>query len=213
MASGRQHERINLAGFVVISAGYWTARGLGWLEGSPLAGPRMAFGFAISYLVGAFLVTPDLDLAEQRVRAKHHWGILGRLWVPYGKIFAHRGLSHTWFVGPFTRLAYMALLAVLALVVLALAVLPFGYRVRVVAQGWYPWDELALAVLAGYYLSQWFHLVADGVSPWHGHTLRRRNARRANARKRRPVKPPARATRATPAKPRANTPTRSRRSR
>jgi uncharacterized metal-binding protein len=189
MASGKQHERVNLTGFAVITVLYWGIRGLGWLDDSPLAGPRMVFGFAISYLIGAFLVTPDLDLAEQRVRAKHHWGILGYLWVPYGKIFAHRGLSHTWFVGPFTRLVYLALLALLALASLALAVRPFGYRVRVVAQASYPWGELALAVLAGYYLSQWLHLIADGVSPWYGHQLRRR----ARARKRQSRARPSRA--------------------
>lgn len=194
MASGKQHERINLTGFAAVTVVYWGARGFGLLDGTPLAGPRMAFGFAISYLVGAFLVTPDLDLAEQRVRAKHHWGILGYLWIPYGKMFAHRGLSHTWFVGPLTRLVYMALLAGLSLLALALAVRPFGYRVRVVADGAYPWDELVVAILAGYYLSQWFHLIADGVSPWYGHQLRRR-ANRARKRKRRTAKPSSRSRR------------------
>lgn len=184
MASGKQHERINLTGFAVITVAYWGARGFGLLDGTPLVGLRMAFGFTISYLVGAFLVTPDLDLAEQRVRAKQHWGILGYLWVPYGKAFAHRGLSHTWFVGPLTRLVYMALLAGLGLLTLALMVRPFGYRVRVIADGAYPWGEVAVAVLAGYYLSQWFHLMADGVSPWYGHQLRRR-ASRARKRKKR----------------------------
>lgn len=196
MASGKQHERINLIGFGVIAIGYvsywllyWIVPMLGpgqsFVPLAVLAEPHTVFGFAISYLVGAFLVTPDLDLAEQRVRAKHHLGVLGYLWVPYGKMFAHRGLSHTWFVGPFTRLVYIALLTGLALVALALAVLPFGYRVRVVTDLSYPWGELVLAVLAGYYLSQWLHLMADGVSPWYGHQLRRRAKGRAKVRKRR----------------------------
>ena len=195
MASGKQHERINLIGFGVIAIGYVSYWLLYWIV--PMLGRSVfcafgsvsraayGFGFAISYLVGAFLVTPDLDLAEQRVRAKHHLGVLGYLWVPYGKMFAHRGLSHTWFVGPFTRLVYIALLTGLALVALALAVLPFGYRVRVVTDLSYPWGELVLAVLAGYYLSQWLHLMADGVSPWYGHQLRRRAKGRAKVRKRR----------------------------
>lgn len=197
MASGKQHERVNLLGLAVITAGYVGALILNSrISGRSLAvltEPHVVFGFVISYLVGAFLVTPDLDLAEQRVRAKHHWGILGRLWVPYGKVFAHRGLSHTWLVGPFTRLVYMALLAGLALVALALAVRPFGYRVRVVTDPSYPWGELALVVLAGYYLSQWFHLMADGVSPWYGHQLRRRAARKRKKRAR--ARPSARSRR------------------
>jgi len=184
MASGKQHERINLIVFAGLTLSYWVGRIFGWLNGTPLTEMRVVFGFAISYLVGALLVTPDLDLAEQRVRAKNNLGILGYLWVPYGKMFAHRGLSHTWFVGPFTRIVYMAVLAGLALLALALLVRPFGYRVRVVADDAYPWGELVVAVLAGYYLSQWFHLMADGVSPWYGHQLRRRASKVRRRKKR-----------------------------
>lgn len=107
MPAGRVHEAINLGALGLLSASYlYHGDHLGVSEPA-------AFGFAAAYLIGTFLVTPDLDLAEQRVRAKGNWGVLGWLWVPYGLIFSHRGWSHTWIVGPLTRLAYMALMGAL----------------------------------------------------------------------------------------------------
>lgn len=180
MPSGRTHEAINLAALGGLATAYRYAELQGWLSGiAPLVTPESVGLFTASYLVGTFLVTPDLDLAENRVRAKSNWGLLGLLWVPYGAMFSHRGLSHSWLVGPLTRLIYLAAVA-LALSWLAAAAAPlFGYRFSVQAQLGENWRELALGALAGYYLSQWLHLIADGIRPDHGLTrMRRKRARR-----------------------------------
>ncbi len=169
MPSGQTHEAINLTFFAGLAAGYAYARAQGLTqEFETLLAPQTVTLFSLSYLVGSFLVTPDLDLAENNVRAKRHWGLLGLLWVPYGTMFNHRGMSHTWVIGPLTRLVYMAVVG-LGLAYLTNIVAPyFGYQIQFQTQLSNNWQELALGSLLGYYLSQWLHLVADGISPDHG---------------------------------------------
>lgn len=179
MANGRTHETINLVALGTIAAGY--AYGLSQGLGPDLdlvAPPPLRLSFVISFLVGTFLVTPDLDLAENRVRAKSNWGLLGLLWIPYGSLFKHRGLSHSWFVGPLTRLAYLALLGLTLSYLLSVAGPAFGYTFSFETHLIDGWRELALGALAGYYLSQWLHLIADGVWPDHGMRRARRGKRR-----------------------------------
>lgn len=164
MASGRAHETINLLALGGLALGTAWARSAGHgdaLEAVLPAQGRVAF--LVAYLVGTFLVTPDLDLASRSVQAKSNWGVFGLLWVPYGWVFRHRGLSHSWLLGPATRLIYMALLA-WALARLAGLLAPaFGYELAVEARlerhGWW----LAVGAAGGYYLSQWLHLLADGL--------------------------------------------------
>lgn len=179
MASGRTHETINLVALGAIAAGYafGVSRGLG-PDIDLLAPPPTRFAFLLSFLIGTFLVTPDLDLAENRVRAKNNWGLLGLLWVPYGSLFRHRGLSHSWFVGPLTRLAYMLLLLLALSGLLSLIGPAFGYRFGFEATLVGNWQDMAFGALSGYYLSQWLHLIADGVWPDHGLRRARRRKRR-----------------------------------
>lgn len=168
MASGRTHETINVMGL----AGMWVAFAV--LQDHPTFDPPLGetvglvsrYVFAAAYLIGTFLVTPDLDLAEGHVRAKKHWGLLGVLWVPYGWLFTHRGISHTWFAGPLTRLLYMAfVVAVLFLLVSPLKpLLESALSVSLTVS--IPWLSVAPAALAGYVVSQWMHLLADGIMPW-----------------------------------------------
>ena len=174
MASGKQHQTINVTVFVVASAAAAYALHQGW--GSPwtdrigLEWPAV-IAFTGAFLFGTFLVTPDLDLAEQHVLAKRNWGRLGVLWVPYGYLFAHRGLSHGWFFGPLTRLIYLALIAALLVAgayggaqALDYPVPPLSWPTRVEPERLWPLGAAA----AGFYVSQWLHLLADGVGPLHG---------------------------------------------
>lgn len=179
MASGRTHETVNLVALGAIAVGY----GYGVVQGHAadldlIAPPPFRLAFVLSYLVGTFLVTPDLDLAENRVRAKSNWGLLGLLWVPYGALFKHRGLSHSWLVGPLTRLAYLALLGLATSYLLSLVGPYLGYTFSFETRVAGEWRELALGALFGYYLSQWLHLVADGVWPDHGRKRGSRKRRR-----------------------------------
>lgn len=161
MPSGRAHEAINLSllgGGALIYLAY---------GGSPEE-PK-ALTFALAYLAGTFLLSPDLDLSEKGVRAQRRWGVLGVLWRPYGWLFRHRGLSHTWFLGPLTRLGYLTALVLLGSSLAQGLASSLGVDLNLRPP---PWPPEALAWgLAGYYLSQWFHLVADGI--WPDHDLRR----------------------------------------
>lgn len=159
MPSGRVHEAINLCVLGLGSAGYLALKGSFDLE------DPAALAFVASYCVGTFLITPDLDLAERSVRAKGRWGLLGWLWVPYGLMFSHRGLSHTWFIGPLTRLAYLVLLGA-ALLWAGSGLLQYlGISLDLQGRIAAPPGEILWAMALGYYVSQWLHLVADGMWP------------------------------------------------
>jgi uncharacterized metal-binding protein len=154
--SGRVHELINL-----------TALGLGafvWeLEAPFTVNPQLELSFLAGYLIGTFLVTPDLDLAEGHVRAKRHWGPLGWLWIPYGLAFSHRGWSHTWLMGPLTRIIYIILLSLVLWGMLEALAQHFGLRLTPPHLN--PPQQLVASLVLGYYLSQWLHLMADGIWP------------------------------------------------
>ncbi|WP_235692815.1 metal-binding protein [Deinococcus aquaedulcis] len=157
--SGRVHNLINIAAYSVLAAVTLIAT----RQEVVVVTPTQALHFTLAFAAGTFLLSPDLDLAEGRVDSKRHWGVLGVLWVPYGMLFSHRGWSHTWLVGPLTRLLYVALIAALVWGVLLYVVpgvtlpqLPATFNLHAL---WPP--------LLGYYLSQWLHLMADGVRPDH----------------------------------------------
>ncbi len=182
MPSGRAHESINLLVYGAAAVFYVYARQEGLTaKFDTLFAPETLQTFSLSYLIGTFLVTPDLDLAENRMQARNNWGLLGMLWIPYGALFSHRGLSHTWVIGPLTRLLYLAFLAS-ALFWAATQVGPyFGYTFSFKTELTQNWPELAIGALAGYYLSQWLHLLADGIRPDHG--FRKRSSRRRSTKR------------------------------
>ncbi len=102
MSSGIVHERWNRR--VAIMAG--AAVGI--------AGPNLLSIIEVSTLTSltiwawGMMLSPDLDLSENKwgCRAKHRWGLLSGYWVPYGKMFKHRGMSHWIAIGTGTRLLY-----------------------------------------------------------------------------------------------------------
>jgi len=166
MPSGKVHTLINTATYVLM------AGGLAYLHFG-LSAPLdlgHALRFSVGFWAGTVLLSPDLDLAEQNVDAKRAWGILGLLWQPYGVLFSHRGLSHTWLIGPLTRLIYLALLT-----------LPLLLLLNLIFPGFLHLERLPLSLeywstaLTGYYLSQWLHLLADGIRPDHLLHLNRNN--------------------------------------
>lgn len=159
MPSGRVHELINLSVLGLASAGYWV-----YQKELSIAEP-VAVAAVGSYLLGTFLVTPDLDLAEQAVRPKGRWGLLGLFWVPYGWMFAHRGLSHTWIVGPLTRILYMGAMGMLLYWLLKLVLGYLNIHLDLQGRLQAPPQEIIWGLVVGYYLSQWLHIAADGIWP------------------------------------------------
>lgn len=160
MPKGSTHNLINSGVYTVLAVGVLAAVHYDVIH---ISGSQ-ALNFSIAYFAGTFLLSPDLDLAQGRVDSKANWGLLGFIWVPYGKIFKHRGLSHSWFLGPLTRIIYLAVPIVVAVglfrtfwpeIELPRLPYPFPY-------------QMLFPMIAGYYLSQWLHLIADGVPPYHG---------------------------------------------
>ena len=169
MASGRTHDMINYSTLAVMAGGYIFLK-----TSTDLSLPSESIaGFIGSYLVGTIWITPDLDLASKReitVRVKKRWGKLGWLWEPYGNMFKHRGVSHTWLIGPMTRLIYLAILMVVIGYPLLWCLDYFGIHINLPYSS-VPWDKINIAALFGYYLSQWLHLIADGVPMHHDLTV------------------------------------------
>jgi len=151
MPSGRTHLVIEagiLSAFAV--AGIVLAR-----KGSLPTESLLAFlgGFAFSMV----FLTPDLDLV--RSRPTRRWGRLSILWWPYAKIFRHRGVSHHIVWGPVTRIAYLtALAAATAIGTGALLGRPVAFG-EPHANVW--------AILAGVYVPNIVHTVADAVATPH----------------------------------------------
>jgi len=103
MPDGRAHERTNL----LLGAASFSL--LAWQKALP---PELLLAGGAGFTVGTFLVTPDMDQAGKGgSRALKRWGPLAFLWLPYGLVFKHRGLSHLWPLGALTRLLYLLLLA------------------------------------------------------------------------------------------------------
>lgn len=195
MPSGKIHNAINLSVFAIIGVGVWVATEQQVIEVTP----EQFTQFAIGFLVGTLLMSPDLDLAEGRVNSKHNWGLLGFLWVPYGLMFKHRGWSHTWLVGPITRLLY-AFIVGSAIFGLLLLLFPNWIHFSWLGiSNWPMFLVMLWPITFGYFLSQWLHLIADGISPDHAYRRiirRRRTARskrstrsRSHSHKRKRLKP------------------------
>lgn len=147
MPSGRTHLALE-AGILTASVAVgWAGVCRGLIAPSSLA--AFAGGFAFSML----FLSPDLDLA--RSRPTRRWGALAVFWRPYAWLFRHRGLSHHLVWGPLSRLLYLAALGAAAYAGLA----------AVVGAPDVPREALPLgaAALAGIYVPNVAHVVADGV--------------------------------------------------
>ena len=154
---GWQHTAVNMAVLVPLSA-------LGIFEKQT----EMVAAFGAGYLFGTLLVTPDLDLHFNDARRR--WGGLKFIWAPYVAMSKHRGMSHSYVVGPVVRLLYLAVI-VIPLVLLALHLVgPVRYAVPV-------W--VFVTVFVGYLVSQWLHLLCDQMLPdvGFGRNVKRRRGR------------------------------------
>jgi uncharacterized metal-binding protein len=180
--AGSVHNLINTLSFVGLAGCYGYAHAAGWVR----LEPATLLTFSGAFAAGTFMLSPDLDLAEQNVDSKKNWGILGFLWIPYGMMFSHRGLSHTWLVGPLTRLLYLGVLLAVPIYLLRQPVLQaelpgvtrgIVYDLLNSLQNVFSSGVLAsqagAGLMLGYYVSQWLHLIADGVSPDVGFGRRR----------------------------------------
>jgi uncharacterized metal-binding protein len=133
VSDGKTHDQhgLILAAIMLPIVGF-TA---GWQAGALAAG---------GVVFGALWLSPDLDLDYSRPYKR--WGPFRFVWWPYAQAFPHRGLSHHWFVGPISRLLYLAL---------------FVVPLWLLAGGGKPPVIVSLFVV-GAVLGNWAHLLADG---------------------------------------------------
>lgn len=139
MPSGKTHLRIEL----------WTLPLWGVLFYLFVDATLFALAIFIgAYLFSSLLLSPDLDLRQNSARRR--WGLLGLVWLPYTKIFKHRGVSHNLLFGTLTRLGYLAMLALVS----ALGLGHFNVWAVPVAQ--IPWARLDLWLLGILLGGLWF---------------------------------------------------------
>ncbi|WP_457624392.1 metal-binding protein [Persephonella sp.] len=90
MAAGRTHDLVNLA--VLPVAVYYLQ-------------PENFAGFVAGYLAGTFFLSPDNDIYHSKPNRR--WKYLRIIWLPYTKLFSHRGISHIPVVGSITKIIYL----------------------------------------------------------------------------------------------------------
>ena len=160
MPSGRTHLRIELFLFPVALLAFWYWA-FPWLD------PRyqwQAFSlFGGAYLMSSLLFSPDLDLRHNS--ARNNWGVLGFVWIPYTKIFKHRGLSHSLIFGVLTRLAYLSVFG--ALIGISIWVgLSYLFRRELAIPQWqmdaygYRW---LIIFISGLWVPNVIHILVDRV--------------------------------------------------
>jgi len=122
--------------------------------------------FVGAHAFSMLFLSPDLDL--RRSRAFGRWGVFRWLWIPYAVMFRHRRISHHPVVGPLTRILYLLTIVALFLVALWATTgrrIPLGL----------PQVEILMALVAGLYLPNLAHIVADHVySGWKRRRARQR---------------------------------------
>jgi len=134
VSDGKTHDTHGLVLGAIMFFVVWASAGL-------VAGALAAAGVVF----GALWLSPDLDLSNSR--PSRRWGPLRIVWIPYAKLFAHRGLSHHWLAGTLSRLLYLSL---------------FVVPVWLVATEGKPPPEVSWLFVVGTFLGNWAHLLADG---------------------------------------------------
>lgn len=117
--------------------------------------------YGSSYIFSSLLLSPDLDLASSQTLKR--WGPLRGFWLPYQKIFRHRGLSHNLILGPATRIVYLLfILTLLAWIINYLLIwfefpgLQFMPAFRVIGN----W---LLITIIGLYIPNFLHIICDRI--------------------------------------------------
>ncbi|MBD2006345.1 MULTISPECIES: DUF2227 family putative metal-binding protein [Cyanophyceae] len=165
MASGKTHDIVTAyTGHVVWFVGVITT----CAEGSRDA--LYPAAITAGYLIGGWLLSPDLDCYPAVSNPLKRWGWFRVIWFPYRKAVKHRSwISHTYVVGVTLQLIYLALMLLLIYCVL------FGLLSVVVSlptpKDALVWGFGLIESNSAIFLSLWIglimgsasHLVLDGI--------------------------------------------------
>ena len=152
MASGRTHDIINLSVFPV--AVYYLK-------------PESFSGFFFGYMVGTFFLSPDNDLFHSKPNKR--WKALRFIWLPYTKLFSHRGISHIPFLGMITKLLYISAVVFIAFLLFYLAFflaginIHFSDKVSVEEFKRFFFSPFSVSTFIGLFLSEIVHIITDVI--------------------------------------------------
>jgi uncharacterized metal-binding protein len=114
---------------------------------------------SISFWGATFLLSPDLDIHSQ---VYNNFGPIKKLFLPYQKMFKHRGISHMVVIGTMSRVAYVVLILVAG-----------AYLVEQYTEVIVPWGDIlpgvieyhreGLWALSGVVLADLGHIMADRI--------------------------------------------------
>lgn len=165
MSSGKVHDNVTAyTGHIVWFVGVVTT----CAEGSR----DVLYPAAITagYLIGGWLLSPDLDCYPAVSNPLKRWGPFRWIWLPYRKLIKHRSwISHSYVIGVTLQLIYLALafLLIYSLVFGLLSMVIFLPNPRAIAF----WGIQQIGENLGLFLSLWIglvmgsasHLVLDGI--------------------------------------------------
>lgn len=122
--------------------------------------PKLLLVFSSAFIYGTLYMNPDLDLASS-IKLFSFRGILTMPFRLYSKIFRHRGLSHSIFLGTFTRLGYLA--AFVFLISYFFLKMPF-FHIEVFE--YYKANRsLFFTGFLGLFIADFFHILVDVLTP------------------------------------------------
>lgn len=153
MAAGRTHDIVNLS-FLPVAVYYLQ--------------PENFSGFVSGYIVGTFFLSPDNDIYHSRPNRR--WRLLRFIWIPYTKIFSHRGISHLPVIGSALKILY--LLAVFSVLLVFLAGILYFVKpdllngiddISLKQMLFYVKHPFTVSFIIGLVLSEIVHIVTDMV--------------------------------------------------
>lgn len=104
MANGKFHDSFNLVLGVILSVLVFTFS----------VSITSTLLFLVGWTIATFILSPDLD-----IKPKKRLGVLQFVLYPYSIIFKHRGVSHSFFLGTWTRIIYVLTISITLIALLS----------------------------------------------------------------------------------------------
>lgn len=125
--------------------------------------------FALGYIVGTFLLSPDLDLPGSR--PSRRWCLLRWIWAPYQALSRHRGISHMPILGTLIRIAYIVSAVIFLYFSLIGVVSLIDRSLGYIIAGWNPFETLerlfrsreAVYFVGGVLCADIVHIILDSL--------------------------------------------------
>jgi len=165
MPAGHTHTTINLAAIPIVSLVIY--------QQHVVELPVLVSG-CVAFALATFFMSPDLDLFNSN--PTDHWGILKYIWLPYSKVFHHRGISHSLLFGSLTRIIYLSLVGIIftcAYWLIKEYLHPMNMDAieskidqsknlyKVLKSNWTLYHSYILATFAGIWLADAHHIISD----------------------------------------------------